>query len=649
MNRPDDPLLSDAAALAWSERNQRWLSQRLAAWRQRIEEPGDAAVAPADDDADGFEPAALQVASLFGLSVFETELLVLAAGVEIDAALRDAVAAAQGTAPGQAVRLSFSLALAMLPQAHWDALSPSGPLREWSLVHVDSDAGFSRALLRIDERVLHHLTGVAAFDERLTGLAQFADAPSVAAPDDAVRAIAAALGAAGESVAMLASDAPQAEGRRASRALACAVFERLGLRTLCADVAAFASACNGDPREIARTARRLDREAALAGAGIALALPRDKAHAAAAQLVGALCSPLIVLGTLSAAELADLPAHRVLRFDVPRSAPPLRAGLPPATQAAAQRALQQFHVDAALLEQAFAHVAGIADAGAVEHALWNALRTAARGGLDTLAQRIDSRARFDDLVLPPFVLAQLREIASQLGQRRTVYDEWGFGARHSRGLGIAALFAGESGTGKTLAAEAIANELRLDLYRIDLANVVSKYIGETEKNLARVFDAAQASGAILLFDEADALFGKRSEVKDSHDRYANIEVAYLLQRIECYRGLAILTSNMKAALDRAFLRRIRFVVQFPFPDSAARGEIWRRAFPAAAPVHELDWAQLARLNLAGGNIRNIAVNAAFAAAARGTAIDLALVQGAARAEFAKLERAPGDAVGALRP
>src|SRR5256884_2957550 len=149
----------------------------------------------------------------------------------------------------------------------------------------------------------------------------------------------------------------------------------------------------------------------------------------------------------------------------------------------------------------------------------------------------------------------------------------------NRGLGISALFAGDSGTGKTMAAEVLANELRLDLYRIDLSAIVSKYIGETEKNLRRVFDAAEEGGAILLFDEADALFGKRSEVKDSHDRYANIEVSYLLQRIEAYRGLAILTSNLKNALDPAFMRRLRFIVHFPFPDSSLRTEIWRRIFP----------------------------------------------------------------------
>ncbi|WP_009917495.1 ATP-binding protein, partial [Burkholderia humptydooensis] len=305
--------------------------------------------------------------------------------------------------------------------------------------------------------------------------------------------------------------------------------------------------------------------------------------------------------------------------------------------AIARRAIRQFRVDPSVLEQALGAVTDFDDATA-EPTLWHALREAARGGLDTLAQRIDSRTAFDDLVLPPFVAAQLREIAAQLRDRQTVYDDWGFGRGQTRGLGIAALFAGESGTGKTMAAEAIANAARVDLYRIDLSSVVNKYIGETEKNLARLFDAAETSGAILLFDEADALFGRRSDVKDSHDRYANIEVAYLLQRIETYRGLAILTTNMKSALDRAFLRRIRFVVNFPFPDAAARESIWRRQFPAAAPLGAIDFGALARLNLAGGHIRSVALNAAFKAAGGGGAIDQAALMDAARAEYAKLER-----------
>jgi SpoVK/Ycf46/Vps4 family AAA+-type ATPase len=275
-------------------------------------------------------------------------------------------------------------------------------------------------------------------------------------------------------------------------------------------------------------------------------------------------------------------------------------------------------------------------------AVWSAAREASRGGLDGLAQRIPSRVGFADLVLPPAQLASLHEIARQLRQRERVYRDWGFGDKHSRGQGLTALFAGESGTGKTLAAEAIANEVELDLYRIDLATVVSKYIGETEKNLKRLFDIAESSGAVLLFDEADALFGKRSEVKDSHDRYANIEVAYLLQRVETYRGLAILTTNMKSALDRAFLRRIRFIVNFPFPDMAARERIWRMQFPPRAPLGAVDLRALSRLNVAGGNIRNIALNAAFRAADAGAAIDQAALLAAARAEFAKLERSFND-------
>jgi len=223
-------------------------------------------------------------------------------------------------------------------------------------------------------------------------------------------------------------------------------------------------------------------------------------------------------------------------------------------------------------------------------------------------------------------------------QRRRVHDDWGFAARGERGLGVAVLFCGESGTGKTLAAEVLAEELGLDLYRIDLSSVVSKYIGETEKNLRRVFDAAEDSGAVLLFDEADALFGKRGEVKDSHDRYANIEVSYLLQRMEAYRGLAILTTNLKSALDAAFHRRLRFIVRFPFPDEAQREAIWRRAFPDATPLDDIDYGRLAQLQVSGGAARNIALNAAFLAAEAGENLGMAHLLRAARADRAKLDR-----------
>jgi SpoVK/Ycf46/Vps4 family AAA+-type ATPase len=279
------------------------------------------------------------------------------------------------------------------------------------------------------------------------------------------------------------------------------------------------------------------------------------------------------------------------------------------------------------------------DGGNLPALLWDTCRTQARPRLDDLAQRIEPHASWDDLVLPKEQQRLLREIVTQVRNRSQVYETWGFSAKGgARGLGISGLFTGTSGTGKTLAAEVIAGELRLDLYRIDLSQVVSKYIGETEKNLRRVFDAAEDGGAILLFDEADALFGKRSEVKDSHDRYANVEVSYLLQRMESYRGLAILTTNMRQSFDPAFMRRIRFVVPFPFPDAAARAEIWRRIFPAAAPTEGLQVEKLARLTVPGGNIRNIAMQAAFIAVDAGEPVRMAHLLRAARIECAKTDK-----------
>ena len=279
-----------------------------------------------------------------------------------------------------------------------------------------------------------------------------------------------------------------------------------------------------------------------------------------------------------------------------------------------------------------------ADAPDAFERLWRACRENAARSIDALGQRITPGYGWDDLVLPPDVMLRLEEIAAQVANRARVYETWGLGAKLARGRGISALFAGPSGVGKTMAAEVLARHLDLDLFRIDLAGVVSKYIGETEKNLKRVFDAAEASGAILFFDEADALFGKRTEVKDSHDRYANIEVNYLLQRMEDYRGLAILATNMKSHLDPAFLRRLRFIVDFPAPDAAVRREIWRRAFPPAAPTEQLDLDALARMDITGGNIRNIAVNAAFLAAEAGTPIRMEHVLHGARREYDKLDK-----------
>lgn len=278
------------------------------------------------------------------------------------------------------------------------------------------------------------------------------------------------------------------------------------------------------------------------------------------------------------------------------------------------------------------------EAGAAPGTLWARCRSWGGQGLEALATRIVPRFGWTDLVLPGAVLGELRAIADQLRHRTRVYDEWGFAQRLSTGRGVTALFAGPSGTGKTMAAEVIANDLGLDLYKVDLSRLVSKYIGETEKNLRRVFDAAEETGACLFLDEADACLGKRSEVKDSHDRHANIEVSYLLQRMESFSGLCLLATNLKNNLDSAFLRRLRFVVDIPFPDQGDRLRIWQGAFPEGTPTQGLDFAALSRLDVSGGSIVVIAVNAAFLAAAAGQPVKMEHIADAARGEYRKFDR-----------
>ncbi|MEO8017680.1 MAG: ATP-binding protein [Pseudomonadota bacterium] len=273
--------------------------------------------------------------------------------------------------------------------------------------------------------------------------------------------------------------------------------------------------------------------------------------------------------------------------------------------------------------------------GATE--LFAAARAQCNSGLDEVAQKIEPRARWDDLILPEDSLRQISELCERVDARERVFEEWGFGARQARGRGVSALFSGPSGTGKTMAAEVLANELGLNLYRVDLARVVSKYIGETEKNLERVFGAATDANAIVLFDEADALFGKRSEVKDAHDRHANIEVAYLLQRMEDHDGVTILATNLADNIDRAFTRRLSFFVQFPFPDVADRLRLWRRAWPDRAPTAQIDHDALARqFRITGGSIRNVALAASFLAAKEDGAVRMSHVMHALRREHQKL-------------
>ncbi|MCZ2111520.1 MAG: ATP-binding protein [Dehalococcoidia bacterium] len=272
--------------------------------------------------------------------------------------------------------------------------------------------------------------------------------------------------------------------------------------------------------------------------------------------------------------------------------------------------------------------------------LYAAARSESTPILNDLAKKIVPNYRWDDIILPEDARQQLREICAQVEHRHLVYDIWGLGRRLAMGKGLVALFAGNSGTGKTMAADVIAGTLGLDLYKIDLSGIVSKYIGETEKNLASVFKEAGSSNAVLFFDEADALFGKRSEVKDAHDRYANIETAYLLQQIEAYAGVVVLATNLKMNLDEAFLRRMHFVVDFPMPDEDDRRRIWQATIPAEMPIAtDVDLGFLARqFKLAGGNIRNVVLSAAFLAATDGTGVEMKHFIRGVRREYQKLGR-----------
>ncbi|MBS0391533.1 MAG: ATP-binding protein [Proteobacteria bacterium] len=582
-------------------------------------------------------PAAIDtLAELFQLSPFERDLVLLCAGVEMDTRLAALCAQAGAT---QRPWASFGLALAALPDAHWSALSPDAPLRCWRLLEPDEGASLVNARLKIDERVLHYLAGINRLDHRLQALLQPVpqDAPPLSAAQSAgVQRLLAEWPALRQAIMLEGDDGHGQRDLAAALAagLGAALYQLQGM-----DIPA-------DAAEQAAFAALWGREAALLGAGLLLQCEGASPEQQAASLRLARRLPGLVLLAGRDWPATDLPCHR-LRIDPPE-APERRTlwraalddlGMPIAAPAldnlASQYRLGARRI-AEIAEQARAHSPG-ADGATLQRI---AREEAARGAaLPALAQTVAPQAGWPALVLPAAQQQLLRQIVAHARHRLTVHHAWGFADQGARGLGLATLFWGDSGTGKTLAAEVMAHELGLALVRVDLSAVVSKYIGETEKNLRRVFDAAEAAGALLLFDEADALFGKRTEVKDSHDRYANIEVSYLLQRMEAYCGLAILTSNHKAALDAAFQRRLRFVVHFPFPDQEQREGIWRAVFPRAAPLAaNVDFARLARLDATGGSIRNMALAAAFLAAEDGTAIGMQHLMQAARVEGAKRER-----------
>lgn len=646
----------------WYEANQRYLSAAIAvitgliekyAYRLENQSPSreqeyilrqqDLAEATAALPA----PSALdRICTMFGLSSFERDTLLLCACMEFSSDFAQLCAAAQGDA--QRSYPTFSLALATLPNSHWDAIAPVAALRRWRLIDVSEGRALTLSPLRIDERILHYLTGTDYMDERLAAMIEPLPEVGELVPShqELAAKVAVVWSGRGKTVELpvvhLCGIEPTSK-----RAIAATICNMLGISLHILPAQVIPSA----PSEMEVLQRLWEREAMLSKSALLLDCDNlDITETGRTNVIARFITNVNSLLFVLSRERMHIQQRPAVSFDVHKPTTEEQnilwqstlADLAPQLNGQVNKLVAQFNLSPATIRAAYTQVASNLSQGEEEEdlgrILWDACRVQARPRLDELAQRIPPIANWQDLVLPAAQEQMLREVAAHVRQRATVYQTWGFAAKNARGLGISALFAGASGTGKTLAAEVLAHELHLDLYRIDLSSVVSKYIGETEKNLRRVFDAAEEGGVILLFDEADALFGKRSDVKDSHDRYANIEVSYLLQRMECYPGLAILTTNLKSSLDTAFQRRIRFFVQFPFPDAAQRAEIWRRVFPANTPSVGLDPSKLAQLSVSGGNIRNIALNAAFLAADANEPVQMKHLLRAARTEYAKLEK-----------
>jgi hypothetical protein len=503
------------------------------------------------------------------------------------------------------------------------------------MLEVQAGANLTSAPLRIDERILHYLAGLNVLDPRLESLLRVSPVPEWIAEEH--KSVAA------HATRLIASYAPY-----------CPLVhlcgdDPLGQEDIAASVARdagrhlFVVKVEDLPAvgpDLEQFSVLWERESQLVAGALLIQCANAGLSSSASHLVERL-QGLVFLASRDAVRLT----RAFIRLDGNKPGPIAQKQLWQKALGAVAGNLngtvddlsEQFRLSARTIFSTSA-LFGSEQGSLQADELWNSCRSLARPKLEDLAQRIVPCASWEDLVLPELQIKTLRQLAAQVRHRLKVYETWGFAAKGRRGLGVSALFTGASGTGKTMAAEVLARDLRLDLYRIDLSAVVSKYIGETEKNLKQVFDAAEEGGVLLLFDEADALFGKRSEVRDSHDRYANIEVGYLLQKIEAYQGLAILTTNLKSAMDASFERRLRFTVNFPFPDAAQREKIWRRVFPEATPTGGLDTKKLSQLNVAGGNIRNIALNAAFLAAHAGTPVGMAHLAEAAKLEAQKIER-----------
>jgi len=585
-------------------------------------------------------PALVLLAKRFGLSDFARNTLLLCAAVDLDTRVA-ALCARVHDDPARPYP-TFALASAVFEQPSWDTFSPDAPLRYWRLIEINLSTmqPLTMSALRADERIVNQLKGLPHLDERIAPFVmQMADHVHPEDLPDSHRAIAEEIGRA------LERDRPQplpvqllGRDSDSKQLIAQAAAHEVGLTLyrLPADLLPQQAA------DLETIARLWQRETMLLPVALyvdARDIDRNDAHAVPLKRFLARASGVVFVDGRESWPVAK--GTTLLDVERPTSDEQLAlwlAVLGDDERESAERLASQFNLSGAAIERIASQAAGADNETSLTQRLWSAAAQQTRMHIDVLAQRIDAKAKWEQIVLPQPELDLLHQIAEHVAGRATVFDRWGFRERMNRGFGISALFAGASGTGKTMAAEVIANHLGQSLHRIDLSSVVSKWVGETEKNLERLFHAADDSNGILFFDEADALFGKRTEVQHSQDRFANIEINFLLQRLESYRGLAILATNMRDALDSAFLRRLRFIVQFPFPGPVERRQIWEKVFPAATPREGLDFDRLARINLTGGSIHNIALSAAFLAAAREGTVTMDIVVEATRAELRKLDK-----------
>jgi len=598
-------------------------------------------------------PALLILSQQLGLTRFEREVLLLCVAMELDGATAALCVKAHGKPYP-----TFALATQIFDEHKWDAISAERPLRYWRLLEINQPGAepLTTSALRVDERIVNFIIEPKHIvDDRLmpfiTTIEATAQDEDALAPSQRLAAeilrhyLVTKQTDAGQRSLIIQLTGTDAT---AKQAVASQALADIGLQIINVAV----DTLPAQTAELENLIRLWGRERQLLPIVLYLdahGVDETTVHAVAVQRLVKSAGGIVIIATRDIrAELGGWS----LEISKPTSAEQQlawNAALGANENTTAARLAGQFNLDLLAIQQiARTELAdSTAKPDSLPTRLWQACLLKTTPSLDQLAQRIDAKATWQNLVLPKESLALLQQIVDQVDQRGKVYNDWGFLAKMNRGLGLSVLFAGESGTGKTMAAEVLANALQLNLYRIDLSSVVSKYIGETEKNLRRLFDAAEDGGAVLFFDEADALFGKRSEVKDSHDRYANIEINYLLQRIEAYRGLAILATNMKSSLDQAFMRRLRFIVNFPFPGLPERKEMWRKVFPSDVPkAVELDYERLARFNLTGGSIQNIALNAAFLAAAQSdpeAKVTLPLIFDAIRSELRKLDKPVNEA------